>query len=1618
MQDLVLAYDFMLVVLVLQWLLLLIFSRHLRHRRRIYLVFGLFTLRILYRFFLLLNPLPGTVPVGKADLIVDLILGIAVAQLFLLHHLDRLNLYARGMLYRLFLHRFSVVLTGVVLFLLVYLVSPLSRAPEALQTFVGLASFYEFTVYLAVFALILMIARQIPSIIWRVILYTGTGILALAPLIYGIGLLWNIPLLPLQTAQSLLYLFGYTILAVYLQDPGRLMLLDRLLMETGRQRILTPALKTLLLQEEEARRAQELETFDLDRYLEGYREGDWLRVLEPVARYLLRDFPEATAYVGKVLPDQRRVTFTHRIDPQAGEPVPLVPPETLDLPQAPEPVPRFYLTQEIRGQEDGKSPLFGKVGGFSVPFALGPERYLLWIPCDPELRGLLHSRLQQVQGRVQQWLSFAYDHLKTQEIQRIEARMTAVFQDTLRFPHLDAYLESLGFVLETVFPTFAVLSLEGSEVRFQLGRGASPDLWNQLVETLDVYQLRRWVSVPLEFHEIPGLPGQWAFASLSDRLLLAVYRDSSEPGAPVDRIRQDYFREQVLPTLQRHIRETLQYVQERKILWLSRQFGEIITWKASATLEEVARAILETARQIGGYPGASLFLVDQENPQRVEHLATDPPHLLPESAGRLDLRSSPALLSVSATLQPSIAPEAADGDLLAQIFGFRAWAVFPLQLENTLLGFLVLHAPYPHQPPGDFQLRMLEQFAQFTAYVMFWVLTRHRQQAQEQSISKFLDALTELLQVTNEDDLHQKLVDIVQDLMEADAASFMLFHPETQEFTIVAARGLSQEYVEGQHIPVERLRVLLGNGYAPVYTRNLQETYYGNPELIRQEDLRSALSMFIRKEGEIYGILNVYSKGEIRRFSGAKRQVFSYLGVLASTLLESLHLYNAALRQSRLLENLNTFGRAIIRYLNTPEASWHDLLAVMADMFNSETLYLIRERPEQWVEVHEYRRREQAYRQEVHDPATLVERFPDLPDTQTLVQEGLVSTDPQTYTLYLSQVDNDHWILRVERPFFESPDFFLNLLQGVSDLLRLGLIGMTHFENERRRSQDIALINQMLRALFAAEDLEATLRDILETLRNRLNATWIALVDPRRSAEEAFRVAIPEEEHVQMTTALKQHREALLRALRRKQVLQVRHRDRFRIGVPLEAHHGHRGLLFLELPSRHFDPRYTLSFLETLASEFAAVLENVELSRQAQETLKRLESTQSQLVESSKLAAIGTLAAGVAHEIKNPLFIIQGMMDLWRRQVHPRVRPEEIQQIQDAVYRINKIVGSLLDYARSSQETALETVYLNETIESALEIMRRTYAKEGIHVELHLDRSLPPLQAKRGELMQVISNLVQNARDAIRHSNKGDTILVTTKFYPQEAEVEITVWDNGPGIPKELQTRIFEPFFTTKPAGQGTGLGLSIVKRLVEEMGGRIELESEEGQFTRFTVRFPFRPATATETPSPRLSPEDLELFKGKRVLVVDDERSITEIVKRYLTEMGCQVTCFNDPKAARNRAIFDRFDILLLDIRLGGEISGFDIYEDLLKRNPHNAQRVVFLTGGIGDQSIRTYLETHQLRYITKPISLDRLLEALLPYVKGESPPEGSPPASDNPQSSGPQEGKTDSGPNGSSVS
>ena len=397
---------------------------------------------------------------------------------------------------------------------------------------------------------------------------------------------------------------------------------------------------------------------------------------------------------------------------------------------------------------------------------------------------------------------------------------------------------------------------------------------------------------------------------------------------------------------------------------------------------------------------------------------------------------------------------------------------------------------------------------------------------------------------------------------------------------------------------------------------------------------------------------------------------------------------------------------------------------------------------------------------------------------------------------------------------------------------------------------------------------------------------------------------------------------------------------------------------------------------------FIGVIRDVTEHKQAVEEKQALEE---KAQVTSRLAAVGEMAAGIAHEINNPLTGVIGFPQiLLAKQNVPDDVKEDIKIIEEGSRRVADIVRRLLTFARQSKPVKVEA-NLNELIDNTLKLREYVLKTNNIEGITKFDPELPWLIVDPGQLQQVFINLIVNAEQAMKKSHGRGTLTISTEKIANA--IRITFQDDEPGIKKEIIGRLFEPFFTTKDPGEGAGLGLSLSRSIILEHYGKISVVSEFGHGATFIVELPLHDPTQLEAATQMNQTKETPTVNKKgRILVVDDEPGVRELLGKVMTEMGHSVDVISDAGSAMK--IIDAgtiYDVILSDIRMPG-MNGVDLCSLIIRKIPEMKNRIIVITGDVMGADIKAFLNTNKLAYLAKPFDIKVLKKQVQAIVNATS--------------------------------
>jgi len=377
-----------------------------------------------------------------------------------------------------------------------------------------------------------------------------------------------------------------------------------------------------------------------------------------------------------------------------------------------------------------------------------------------------------------------------------------------------------------------------------------------------------------------------------------------------------------------------------------------------------------------------------------------------------------------------------------------------------------------------------------------------------------------------------------------------------------------------------------------------------------------------------------------------------------------------------------------------------------------------------------------------------------------------------------------------------------------------------------------------------------------------------------------------------------------------------------------------------------------------------------------------IERQREMIHQREKLGALGSLLAGVAHELNNPLSVVVAQATLLQELAPDAKTAARGDKIRAAAERCARIVKTFLAMARQ-RPPARTAVNINQAVGAAIELLGYGLRTAGVELRLDLAAALPPIWADADQIGQVLTNLIVNAQQAMAEWSGPRHLTITTALDGSDGMVRLAIADSGPGIPAAIRPRIFEPFFTTKPIGVGTGVGLSVCHGVVTSHGGTIAVEDAPGGGAAFVVRLPIGSGAEAAVAAPVTAAPSVA---GGSVLVVDDEPEVAETLAEILEQDGWRIDLADSGQAALERVLANDYDVVVSDIRMPN-LDGLALYRRLEELKPALAGRLVLVTGDTMSGTVRAFLDETGLPCIEKPFVAAevRRLVAVASRVKRE---------------------------------
>lgn len=395
-------------------------------------------------------------------------------------------------------------------------------------------------------------------------------------------------------------------------------------------------------------------------------------------------------------------------------------------------------------------------------------------------------------------------------------------------------------------------------------------------------------------------------------------------------------------------------------------------------------------------------------------------------------------------------------------------------------------------------------------------------------------------------------------------------------------------------------------------------------------------------------------------------------------------------------------------------------------------------------------------------------------------------------------------------------------------------------------------------------------------------------------------------------------------------------------------------------------------------SEAAMVMGLYDLTEQKKAEIQ-IQQQQEALQQSEKMAALGGLLAGVAHELNNPLSVVMGQTTLLMEGQAEEKTKNRAEKIFKAADRCSRIVKSFLALARRKPPEH-KNVDVNAVINNSLELLSYQFRNENVTLTLDLDPALPPVVGDADQLTQVFTNLALNAAQAM-HEWKGEHKLSILTNRTPDGQILVSVVDTGPGVPPEFQKRIFEPFFTTKGGQGGTGVGLALCLNIIEGHGGRLRLENTPGGGATFLISLPAAAVLTQSAPS-ETKVETAPKGDKLRILLVDDEIELAQTLADLLEPEGHEIDLAANGQIAYDKIQKKPFDAIISDLRMP-VMDGPQLYAALQGNLPEYTKKIIYVTGDTLSPHVNTFLSQTPVPVIEKPYRLSDVQKALTELLK-----------------------------------
>ncbi len=871
-----------------------------------------------------------------------------------------------------------------------------------------------------------------------------------------------------------------------------------------------------------------------------------------------------------------------------------------------------------------------------------------------------------------------------------------------------------------------------------------------------------------------------------------------------------------------------------------------------------------------------------------------------------------------------------------------------------------------------------------------------------------LNAISQAVnQSTDLDEILNKSLDKMMEIIDAGSVGVYLLDEKNNDLVYVAHRGVSKEFFK------EMRRRKLGQGITGKVALSGEsifvEDYPSHPEaalLAIEEGLKSVAVIPLKSRDKIYGTLNIARK-EISKITPFERNLFNSVGQIISGAMERTFLYTENVKRLEELKTLYSISQEIASKLEL-KVILQKIMESAVDLLGAEsgTIALWDNRKQNYAVAIVYRLPESLIGKEFSPPWS------------GAIGEVIAKKSPVLYKDYehhpnrLKELDSYHFreVLGVPLIVREmiigtmvvgSSDSEVHFQQSEIDLLytfahqaAIAIGNAKLYEDSLAKIRQLTTLYEIGKTLSSTLDLDDLFKKALELLKERFGyaACGILLLDRAKDELSIKQVTgrnLEEAKKLRFRVGIDGIVGWVAKTGEFLYVPDVSKDSRYVPGgpsikseaaFPLKVRDQLFGVLNIESEALYGFDEEDLKTLSSFASQMSISIENAQLFSDLRQTLQELRQAQDQIVQAEKLRAMGEMASGVAHDFNNVLAVVLGNIQLLLHQLD-RLRPEEIREGLKVIERSSKdgaeTIRRIQEFTGVRRDKEFTSFALNEIVAEVVNITQPRWKdqaqKKGIQVKLTTQLGdIPSIMGNPSEVREVLTNIIFNAVDAMP---KGGELTITTQ--PQAEDwVEVRIADTGIGMTEEVKKRVFDPFFTTKGV-TNSGLGMSVSYGIIRRHGGEILIESESGKGTTFIIHLPTgfgeEEPFSKEIPAPKES-------RCARILVIDDEDSVRDILSRMLRTKGHQVVVAPDGEEGIERFRSEPFDLVLTDLGMP-KLSGWDVGKAIKELNPKIP--IVMITGWGMELDRERLSESGIDLMISKPFNFDQVIQLVTEAIE-----------------------------------